>query len=59
MVSTGEERRKQDAWEALCRETGWVCHICGGFPEIGKQLANGLCDDCQLTLKNADSSNPP
>jgi len=52
-VSTEDsERRKDVAWENLCRENGWACRICGTTPERGKQFANGLCEDCRLSIKN-------
>jgi hypothetical protein len=46
------ERRKDVAWENLCRESGWTCRICGAIPERGKQFEKGLCEDCRLSIKN-------
>ena len=46
------ERRKDVAWETLCRENCWSCRICGTIPERGKQFEDGLCEDCRLSIKN-------
>ena len=39
------EREKDRVWADLCRESGWVCRICGAVPERGQRFTDELCDD--------------
>jgi hypothetical protein len=50
--SDDTQRRKDDAWAKLCRENGWVCKLCGSFPEVGKRFEDELCEDCRLQIRN-------
>ena len=46
------EREKDNVWTNLCRESGWVCRICGAVPEHGQQFTDDLCDDCRKIARN-------
>ena len=46
------DREKDKAWDALCRESGWECRICGTVPECGERFENSLCDDCRKMTHN-------
>ena len=46
------EREKDNRWTNLCRESGWVCRICGAVPEHGQQFTDDLCDDCRKIARN-------
>jgi hypothetical protein len=46
------EHDKERVWADLCRESGWVCRICGAVPEPGQQFQDSLCDDCRKMVKN-------
>lgn len=40
-----------DGWQTLCRARGWVCRVCGLYPEHGNPLGyeDGLCPEHRLT----------
>jgi hypothetical protein len=51
-VTEDAEREKDKAWTNLCRESGWVCRICGAVPQRGQQFTDNLCDDCRKIARN-------
>jgi hypothetical protein len=58
MSTENPDLRKAAVWQNLC-ENGWACRIYGAIPDLGTRFEKNLCDDCRLTLHNADFSNPP
>ena len=52
MSASNPDKISVAAWANLCRESGWVCKVCGAVPELGKRFDAELCDDCRLQLKN-------
>jgi len=46
------QRLKEEAWKKLCRESGWVCKVCGATPEVGEEFEGELCEDCRLQIRN-------
>jgi hypothetical protein len=46
------EREKDRVWANLCRESAWVCRICGAVPERGQRFTDDLCDDCRKIARN-------
>jgi hypothetical protein len=52
LVTDDAEHEKGKIWADLCRESGWVCPICGAVPEPGQQFRDKLCDDCRKIARN-------
>jgi len=55
-MSTDADGRDQTIWKDLCLSKGWQCRLCGAIPEIGTEFEKGLCEDCQLSLRNYEST---
>ena len=52
LMTDDAERQKDKAWANLCRESGWVCRICGAVPERGQHFTDDLCGDCRKIARN-------
>jgi hypothetical protein len=52
LMTDDAEREKDRIWANLCRESGWLCRICGAVPEHGQQFTDDLCDDCRKIARN-------
>lgn len=46
-----ETQKQTDEWSTLCRAKGWLCGVCGAYPEYGSSLGyeDGLCPAHRLT----------
>jgi hypothetical protein len=51
-IPESSEHDKYRVWTELCRETGWVCRICGEIPDFGQEFEGNLCDECRARLRN-------
>ena len=42
------EIRGEENWKQKCAEMGWVCEICGDYPEVGNAggYETGICPGC-------------
>jgi len=43
-----QQIEREENWKQLCERKGWVCEICGDYPEVGNPAAyeTGLCPSC-------------
>lgn len=50
-TQTTETQKQTDEWRTLCRAKGWLCGVCGVYPEYGNSLGyeGGLCPVHRLT----------